>query len=242
MQRIPVRAATLALMLCALVCGPTDAQAVRPGGYTIGSETCGRGPFAFPRLRIGLRDGYCAGMVASAEDGLQFPRSIIQIPGHALLWPTWEVGFVPRADCCFDPSLPSGRRTKVLLDGIDYPFGLAIGADKKIYSSTTETIFRFEPLGQPSPRAPSKRSCRACPRGTSGSGRQHDRRERAFDEAIRVRCGWPAIRECRCAHGRMRDQGDYGKELRRRGGARSDGGGMGFHAARWGYLPDAETK
>ena len=135
-------------MLCALVCGPTDAQTVRPGGYTIGSETCGRGPFAFPRLRIGLRDGYCAGMVASAEDGLQFPRSIIQIPGHALFVVADMGGWVRSKGrlLLLDPSLPSGRRTKVLLDGIDYPFGLAIGADKKVYSSTTETIFRFEPL------------------------------------------------------------------------------------------------
>ena len=147
MQRIPIFA-VMALMLCALMCGAADAQTARPGGYTIRSETCGRAPFAFPRLRIGLRDGYCAGMVASTEDGLQFPRSIIQIPGHDLFVVADMGGWVRSKGrlLLLDPSLPSGRRTKVLLDGIDYPFGLAIGADKKIYSSTTETIFRFEPL------------------------------------------------------------------------------------------------
>ena len=49
-----------------------------------------------------------------------------------------------------DPSLPPGRRTRVLLDRVDYPFGLVIGNDNRIYSSTSETIFRFDPLaGEP---------------------------------------------------------------------------------------------
>jgi len=29
-----------------------------------------------------MRDGYCAGLVVSAEGGLKFPRPIVQIPGH----------------------------------------------------------------------------------------------------------------------------------------------------------------
>src|SRR5918993_297860 len=84
MQRVPVHAAVLTAMLCALACGSAEAETVRRGGYAVSSETCGEAPFAFPRLRIGLRNGYCAGLVASAEDGLQFPRSIVQVSGHNL--------------------------------------------------------------------------------------------------------------------------------------------------------------
>jgi hypothetical protein len=32
------------------------------------------------------------------------------------------------------------------LTGLDYPFGLAIGPDRKLSASTAETIFRFDPL------------------------------------------------------------------------------------------------
>ena len=148
MQRIPVHAAVLASMLGALSCGFAEAETVRRGGYAVGSETCGEAPLAFPRLRIGLRNGYCAGLVASAEDGLQFPRSIIQVPGHNL-FVVADMGGWSRSNgrlLLLDPQLPPGRRIKVLLDRVDYPFGLVIGKDNKVYSSTTETIFRFEPL------------------------------------------------------------------------------------------------
>jgi glucose/arabinose dehydrogenase len=148
MQRNPLFAAVLGSMLCLMPSGPAHPQTARVAGYAIGSETCGQAPFVFPRLRIGLRPGYCAGLVASAEDGLQFPRSIIQIPGHNL-FVVADMGGWTRSKgrlLLLDPSLPSGHRTKVLLDGVDYPFGLGIGIDRKIYSSTTETIFRFDPL------------------------------------------------------------------------------------------------
>ncbi|MBX9827136.1 MAG: PQQ-dependent sugar dehydrogenase [Xanthobacteraceae bacterium] len=148
MQRIRVHAAMLAAMLCALPGGFAGAETMRRGGYAVGAETCGEAPHAFPRLRIGLRNGYCAGLVASAEDGLQFPRSIIQLPGRDL-FVVADMGGWSRSKgrlLLLDPQLPPGRRTRVLLDGLDYPFGLVIGRDNKLYSSTSETIFRFEPL------------------------------------------------------------------------------------------------
>lgn len=153
MQCVRVYAAALALILSALPCETAGAQTGRLSGYSVGSETCGSVPFLFPRLHIGLRDGYCAGLVASAKDGLQFPRSIIQIPGRDLFVVADMGGWLRSKGrlLLLDPSLPLGHRTKTLLEGLDYPFGLAIGADKKVYSSTTETIFRFDPLaGEPS--------------------------------------------------------------------------------------------
>ena len=102
MQRIPVRAATLALMLCALVCGPTDAQTVRPGGYTIGSETCGRGPFAFPVSASASATDTAREWLPAPRTGCSFRDRSFKFRAMPISsWPTWEVGFVPRADCCF---------------------------------------------------------------------------------------------------------------------------------------------
>src|SRR6266478_1513964 len=54
--------------------------ATRRSGYALGAEQCGEGALSFPKLRIGMRSGYCVGMVASKDDGLTLPRSIVQIP------------------------------------------------------------------------------------------------------------------------------------------------------------------
>src|SRR5258708_4597918 len=52
----------------------------RLSGYAIQNERCGEAPYAYPRVRIAMRTRYCAGLAASKEDGLPFPRSIIQVP------------------------------------------------------------------------------------------------------------------------------------------------------------------
>jgi hypothetical protein len=87
---------------------------------------------------------------ASKEDGLQFPRSIIQVPGHDQFVIADMGAWVPFKGrlLLFDPALAPGHRTKVLLESVDYPFGLAIGLDGKVYASTAETIFRFDPLAR----------------------------------------------------------------------------------------------
>jgi hypothetical protein len=48
--------------------------------------------------------------------------------------------------CCSIRMRPLGQRFKELLTGLEYPFGLVIGPDKKLYASTAEAIFRFDPL------------------------------------------------------------------------------------------------
>ena len=57
---------------------------VKKSGYALGTETCGSGDLAFPKVQIDMKAGFCAGLVASEEDHLKFPRSIIQVPGHDL--------------------------------------------------------------------------------------------------------------------------------------------------------------
>jgi hypothetical protein len=61
---------------------PASAETTLKSGYALTDRRCGEAPDAYPKLRIGVRDGYCAGLVASEEDGLIFPRSIVQISGH----------------------------------------------------------------------------------------------------------------------------------------------------------------
>lgn len=145
------RPGTFACILLAAGLGlapPASSDPIRRSGYAIGTDTCGSGDLAFPRLKIDLRQGFCAGLVASEEDHLKFPRSIIQIPGHELFVVT-DMGGWGHTDgrlLLLDPRAAEGKRIKELLTGIEYPFGLVIGPDKKLYASTDETIFRVDPL------------------------------------------------------------------------------------------------
>ncbi|SCB28112.1 Glucose/arabinose dehydrogenase, beta-propeller fold [Bradyrhizobium shewense] len=125
-----------------------SSEPLRRSGYAIGAETCGNGDLAFPRIQIDMKAGYCAGLVASEEDGLKFPRAIVQVSGREL-FVVADMGGWGHTDgrlLLLDPRALPGQRFRELLAGIEYPFGLAIGPDRKLYASTAETIFRFDPL------------------------------------------------------------------------------------------------
>jgi glucose/arabinose dehydrogenase len=95
-----------------------------------------------------MKTGFCAGLVASREDGLKFPRSIVQIPGRQL-FVVADMGGWGHDDgrlLILDPSAPAGQRLREAVTRLSYPFGLASGPDGKIYASTDTTIFRFDPL------------------------------------------------------------------------------------------------
>ena len=113
-----------------------------------------------------MRAGACAGLVATQDDGLVFPRSILQIPGGSTFVVADMVGFgSPNGELLLlDPTRPSGHRIKELIGGLDQPFGLARGPDNKVYASTAETIFRFDPLA-----ANSKATIETIVRGLPGS-------------------------------------------------------------------------
>src|SRR5438309_1726313 len=84
-MRAGCRAPAMALIAGLLsLPGPAMSQSVARSGYAISSETCGVGELRFPRLKIDLKKGFCAGLVADETDQLRFPRSIVQIPGHEL--------------------------------------------------------------------------------------------------------------------------------------------------------------
>ncbi|MCA1410850.1 PQQ-dependent sugar dehydrogenase [Bradyrhizobium sp. NBAIM20] len=143
-------AVVLAAVWAAALLGlaPASSEPIRKSGYAIGTEACGSGDLAFPRIQIDMKAGFCAGLVASEEDRLKFPRSIVQVPGGDLLVVA-DMGGWGHTDgrlLLLDPRAPQGLRFKELLTGIEYPFALVIGPDKKLYASTAETIFRFDPL------------------------------------------------------------------------------------------------
>ncbi|HKS62320.1 MAG TPA: PQQ-dependent sugar dehydrogenase, partial [Xanthobacteraceae bacterium] len=114
------------------------------GGYTLGAETCG----GFPKLPIAMRPGYCAGIVASKEDGLIFPRTLVQVPGTRFFVVVDMGGWDPGRGrtLLLDPDAPQGKRLTTLLAKLDMPHGLGVGPDRRIYVGTADKIFRFDPL------------------------------------------------------------------------------------------------
>ena len=120
----------------------------RKSSYTPAKETCGTAPLAFPRVRIGMRAGYCAGLVASKDDGLIFPRTIVQVPDTRYFVVADMGGWSAKQGrlLLLDPQAGEGKRIKVLMTKLDVPHGLAVGIDHRIYASTADTVFRFDPL------------------------------------------------------------------------------------------------
>src|SRR5580693_6553397 len=102
------------------------AELQRKSGYALTDQRCGEAPRAFPKLRIGMRDGYCAGLVASKQDGLIFPRSIVQIPGQRQFVIADMGGWNPGQGrlLLLDPDAPEDKRITSLIDRLDFPFGL----------------------------------------------------------------------------------------------------------------------
>jgi glucose/arabinose dehydrogenase len=133
--------AVLALVLVV----PAQAQTAKTAsGYALSDEKCG----PYPKLRITLRAGFCAGLVASKADGLIFPRTLVQVPDTRFLLVADMGGWTAKKGrvLLLDPDAAEGKRLKVLLSGLDLPHGLAVGSDKRIYVGAVDKIFRFDPL------------------------------------------------------------------------------------------------
>jgi hypothetical protein len=157
-----------ALTLLALApAAPASAQQVtKLSGYALGAETCG----SFPKLPIAMRPGYCAGLVASKEDGLIFPRNVVQVPDTRFFVVVDMGGWDPGRGrvLLLDPQAPQGKRLTVLLTKLDLPHGLGVGPDRRIYVGTGTGSFASIRWRR-SLRPPSRRSCRTCPGGSRNS-------------------------------------------------------------------------
>ncbi|MDA9400718.1 sugar dehydrogenase [Bradyrhizobium sp. CCBAU 45389] len=186
----------LGAVLAAALLGlsPASSEPVRKSGYAIGTDVCGSGGLAFPRIQIDMKAGFCAGLVASEEDRLKFPRSIIQVPGRDL-FVVADMGGWGHTDgrlLLLDPHAPQGQRFKELLTGLEYPFGLVLGSDKKLYASTAEAIFRFDPLAD-NPRSTVETIIRrmpgrriTLPDGTKLDESAHPLKQFVFDKSGRL--------------------------------------------------------
>jgi len=140
-----------AALIAAALCGPAHAQApvtapvpALKSGYALNAEKCG----PYPKLRITLRPGYCAGLVASKDDGLIFPRTLVQVPDTRFFVVVDMGGWDPKKGrlLLLDPDAPEGKRLKVLIRGLDVPHGLGVGPDRRIYAGVVDKIVRFDPL------------------------------------------------------------------------------------------------
>ena len=145
-QRIRAAARCVALLALFASWQPAHAEvrAQAKSGYALSAETCG----GFPKLRITMQPGYCAGLVAAKDDGLIFPRTIVQVPDTRFFVVADMGGWDPKKGrlLLLDPEAPEGKRLKVLLRGLDLPHGLAVGIDRRIYVGVVDRIFRFDPL------------------------------------------------------------------------------------------------
>ncbi len=218
------------------------AEITHVDGYAVDRDVlCGTAPNAYPKLRIGTREGYCAGLVASKDDGLIFPRSIVQIPGRNEFVVADMGSWTPAHGrlLLLDPALPAGHRIRELVTGIDFPFGLEIGPDKKIYASTDTTIFRFDPLAS-NPKASMEVVIHDLPGrsvtlsdGTRVAEVVHPLKQFVFDKTgrIYVNIGAPTD-SCVNYANRLCPAGE---------GAKSAGLGLGIHTAGRRYLPGAEA-
>lgn len=66
---------TTAFAILAAIYGAVPAASAesRKSGYAIGVDRCGSGALSFPAIRIDMKKGFCAGLVASEADNLKLP-------------------------------------------------------------------------------------------------------------------------------------------------------------------------
>lgn len=133
-ERRNLRSFAAVIVGALLAIAPASSEPIKKSGYAIGADICGSGELAFPRVQIDMKAGFCAGLVASEEDRLKFPRSIVQVPGRDL-FVVADMGGWGHTDgrlLLLDPHAPQGQRFKELLTGIEYPFGLVIGPEEAL--------------------------------------------------------------------------------------------------------------
>jgi len=103
----------------------------------------------YPGVALKLPEGWCAGLVADARDGLRMPRRLLWVaPQRAWIvdMGNWE----PRRGRLLElrTDIPPGQpgRLRVLAERLDRPHGLARGPDGKVYVGEAGTVWRT-PVG-----------------------------------------------------------------------------------------------
>lgn len=105
----------------------------------------------YPRLQIGMAEGYCAGLVvgptaADRTRPMRLPRSLLQLDEQH--WLVTDLGGWEGANgAVWMLDAAPGRAPTVtrLLDGLHMPHAIARGPDGKVYVGEMSRIFRFDP-------------------------------------------------------------------------------------------------
>jgi len=132
----------------AMASAVTPADAVPRVLYAAPQGTCD----GYPRLQIGLRNGYCAGLVvgptaADRTRPMRLPRALLQL--DAQHWLVTDLGSWDGANGAvwMLDTVPGRAATLTrLLDGLHMPHALAHGPDGMVYVGEMSRIFRFDPL------------------------------------------------------------------------------------------------
>ncbi len=103
-----------------------------------------------PGIALSVPEGWCAGLVADARDGLRMPRRLLAIGPHRF-WIVDMGNWEPRRGRLLELRTDLARgtpgRVRVLASGLDRPHGLARGPDGQIYVGEAGTVWRT-PIGE----------------------------------------------------------------------------------------------
>ena len=136
-----------------------------------------------------MRPGYLRRARRQRGRWPDFPRTIVQVPDTRFFVVADMGGWDPKKGrvLLLDPDAPEGKRTKVLLRGLDSPHGLAVGIDKRIYVGAVDKIFRFDPLAA-DPAQSVETILQGLPGVAAGALRRHQAQEQQPSaQAFRVR-------------------------------------------------------
>ena len=105
----------------------------------------------FPRLKIGMAPGMCAGLVtgptqADATRKIRMPRELLELDAN-----TWLVtdlgGWVGKTGAVWRIRMDAGKSIKVdaVISHLQLPHSIAMGPGQRVYVSEMGRIFRFDP-------------------------------------------------------------------------------------------------
>ena len=102
-----------------------------------------------PGVALSVPNGWCAGLVADARDGLRMPRRLLEVAPQRF-WivdmGNWEPRRGRLLELRTDVARGQAGRVRVLASGLDRPHGLARGPDGRIYIGEAGTVWRT-PVG-----------------------------------------------------------------------------------------------
>jgi len=99
-----------------------------------------------PRIALQVPKGWCVGLVATAEDGLQMPRRLLEVaPGR--FWIVDMGSWEPRRGRLLELRLDGPRpQLRTLASQLDRPHGLVRGPEGQVYIGEAGTVWRT-PVG-----------------------------------------------------------------------------------------------